>query len=124
MPTLRIIGVALAVLGALMAALPDLLPALSGRLAPDAGTYALIERRVRGGMVLGLGLVLWARPALKPWSTLVPTAAAYFVAGALAVRMAGIVLDGPEPRQWAWVAAEALVVGLAGLWLWRAGLTA
>jgi hypothetical protein len=118
---LRILGVGLATLGIVMAAYPHWFGALTGSTEPAVDVFASIERRIRGGMVLGIGLVLIARTTLRPWSTLVPTVALYFVAGALVVRLVGLVVDGDDARQWMWVAGEAFVVALAAVWLWRAG---
>ena len=80
---------------------------------------AAIERRIRGGMVLGVGLGFIAVTALRPWSTSIPTAISHFMTGALAARVLGLLLDGTVPKQWLWVAVEAVVMTLAALWLWR-----
>ena len=78
-----------------------------------------IERRVRGGMVFGVGLAFIAVTALRPWSTSIPTAIFYFLAGALAARLLGLLVDGTVSKQWLLVAVEAVVMALAALWLWR-----
>ncbi|RMG13191.1 MAG: hypothetical protein D6729_15565, partial [Deltaproteobacteria bacterium] len=57
----------------------------------------------------------------RPWSTRIPSAIVYFMAGALVSRLFGIVVDGAVPRQWLLVAVETGVMTLAALWLWRAG---
>ena len=43
----------------------------------------------------------------------------YFVVGALAARILGMVVDGTVPKQWLLVAVEAVIMVLAALWLWR-----
>ena len=121
MTLLRILGVVLAGLGILMAVFPSWFGVLTGGTEPPVGVFESIERRIRGGMVLGVGLVLISWTALRPWSTIVPMVTLYFVAGALVVRLMGLLIDGQDPRQWMWVAGEAFVVGLAAAWLWRAG---
>lgn len=78
-----------------------------------------IERRVRGGMVLGVGLVFIATSAFRPWSTSIPSAIFYFTVGALAARILGLLVDGTVPKPWLWVAVEAAVMAFAALWLWR-----
>ncbi|MBX3132308.1 MAG: hypothetical protein KF689_02820 [Gemmatimonadaceae bacterium] len=120
----RILGVVLVCLGVVMAVFPGWFGSLTGGAEPATDTFQAIERRIRGGMVLGVGLVFLARTSLRPWSTFVPTVAVYFVAGALVVRLMGLMVDGHDARQWMWVAGEALVVGVAAVWLWRVGVVA
>jgi hypothetical protein len=81
--------------------------------------FEAVERRVRGGMVLGVGLAFIAVTALRPWSVSIPSAILYFMTGALAARLVGIIVDGVVPKQWALVAVEAVFMALAALWLWR-----
>ena len=121
MSTSYLIGIALSVLGALAAVLPDWFGPLTG--GPPADLFEAVERRVRGGMVLGVGLCFLAIPALRPWSVSIPTALFYFMAGALAARLLGLLVDGAVPRQWLMVAVEAGVMTLAAVWLWRSGGT-
>lgn len=115
----RLIGIALVAVGLLLAAFPGWSGGASGSLEPAVDTFAAIERRVRGGMVLGVGLALIAQSAWRPWTTTLASVVFYFVFGALCVRVLGLMLDGHNSRQWMWVAAEALVMGVAAVWLWR-----
>lgn len=57
--------------------------------------FEAVERRVRGGMLLGVGLCFIAVTALRPWSTSIPTAIFYFMAGALAARLFGLPSTAP-----------------------------
>ena len=116
---LRIVGIFMAALGALMAAFPGWFGPLTGGPEPAADTFAAIERRVRGGMVLGIGLALIARTELRPWSVTIASALFYFLLGALLARLLGLIIEGIHPRQWLYVAVEALLMALAALWLWR-----
>lgn len=74
--------------------------------------------------MLGLGLVFIAVPGLRPWSTSIPTAIFYFITGALAARLLGLLVDGVVPKQWLWVAVEGGVMTLVALWLWRSSVSA
>jgi len=121
MSGLRIFGIVLAVVGVIAAVFPGWFGPLTGGPEPPADVFAAIERRVRGGMVLGVGLAFTAVTALRPWSTSIPLVIFYFMAGALAARILGLVLDGTVPKQWLWVAVEAAVMAVAALWLWRSG---
>ncbi|RMF57386.1 MAG: DUF4345 domain-containing protein [Bacteroidetes bacterium] len=114
----QIFGIVLAVLGILAAVFPNWFgPLTGGAEAPDV--FEAVERRVRGGMLLGVGLCFIAITALRPWSISIPTALFYFMAGALAARLLGLLIDGVVPKQWLFVAVEAGVMTVAALWLWR-----
>ena len=121
MPELRILGMVLAAVGAVAAVVPGWFGPLTGGPEPPIDVYHAIERRIRGGMLLGVGLTFIAVTALRPWSTSIPSAIFYLMTGALAARLLGLLVDGTVPRQWLWVAVEAAVMTLAALWLWRSG---
>lgn len=114
----RIFGIVLAIVGVAAAAFPGWFGPLTG--AAPADLFEAVERRVRGGMLLGVGLSFIAIPALRPWSTSVPSVIFYFMAGALAARLLGMVVDGIVAKQWLLVAVETGAMTLAALWLWRA----
>ncbi|MEK9500905.1 hypothetical protein [Gaopeijia maritima] len=124
MSGIRILGTVLAVAGVIAAVAPGWFGPLTGGGEPPADAFEAVERRVRGGMVLGLGLVLIAVTSLRPWSVSLPTAVFYLMTGALAARLLGLVLEGAVPKQWLWVAVETGVMTLSALWLWRAGASA
>ena len=115
----RIFGVVLAVVGVVAALFPSWFAPLTGASEPTVDVFESVERRVRAGMVLGVGLVFIAVTSLRPWSTSIPSAIFYFVVGALAARILGMVVDGTVPKQWLLVAVEAVIMVLAALWLWR-----
>ena len=79
MSGLNILGIVVAGIGVVVAVFPDWFGPLTGGPEPPADVYEAIERRVRGGMVLGVGLVFIAVTALRPWSTSVPSAIFYFM---------------------------------------------
>lgn len=117
----HLVGIALVVLGALAAVFPHWFGPFTGGPAPPGDVFEAVERRVRGGMVLGVGLCFVAISALRPWSVSLPTALFYFMAGALVARLFGLLADGAVPKQWLLVAVEAGVMAAAALWLWRDG---
>ena len=121
MSGVRILGFVLAALGTVAAVFPNWFGPLTGGPEPALDIFEAIERRVRGGMVLGVGLVFIAVTAIRPWSTSIPSAIFYFMTGALAARILGLLLDGTVPKQWLWVAVEAVVMAAAAFWLWRSG---
>ena len=119
MSTSTLIGTALALLGVLATVFPGWFGPLTGGPEPPVDLFETVERRVRGGMLLGLGLCVIAIPALRPWSVSIPTALFYLMAGALAARLFGLLVDGAVPKQWLLVAIEAAVMTAAALWLRR-----
>lgn len=121
MNAFRIFGIVVSLIGIAAAIFPQWFGPLTGGAEPAADLFAAVERRVRGGMVLGVGLVFLAVPALRPWSVSIPSAIFYWMTGALAARLLGMVVDGAVPRQWMLVAVEVGVMTLAALWLWRFG---
>ena len=121
MSGLRILGIGLAVLGVVAAVFPGWFGTLTGGPEPPVDAFEAVERRVRGGMLLGVGLCFIAITALSPWSASIPTAIFYFMTGALAARLLGLLVDGAVPKQWLLVAVEAAVMAAVALWLWRSG---
>ena len=116
---LRILGIILSMVGVLIAVFPGWFDPLTGGSGPPVDVYEGIERRVRGGMVLGVGLIFIAVTTLRPWSTSIPLAIFYLMTGALAARLLGLIVDGIVPKQWLLVAVEAVFMALVALWLWR-----
>lgn len=115
----RILGIVLAVIGIVATVWPGWFGPLTGASEPTVDLFEAVERRVRGGMLLGVGLCFIAVTALRPWAISVPTAIFFFIAGALAARVFGMVVEGAVPKQWLWVAVEAGLMAGAAVWLWR-----
>lgn len=118
----RIFGLALAGLGVAAAVFPAWFAPLTGAAEPTADLFETVERRVRGGMVLGFGLAFIAVHSLRPWSVSIPSLVFYFMTGALAARLYGMIVDGIVPRQWMLVGVEAVFMALAAFWLWRSSV--
>lgn len=121
MSGLRIVGILLALLGVAASVFPEWFEPLTGGPEAPSDIHEAIERRVRGGMMLGFGLMFLGITALRPWSVSIPLMVFYFMTGALAARLLGLMVDGTVPRQWLLVAVEAGAMTFAALWLWRSG---
>ena len=115
----RIFGIVLAVVGIAATIFPHWFGPLTGGPEPPVDLFETVERRVRGGMLLGVGLSFIAITAPRPWSVSIPSVVFYFMTGALAARLFGIIVDGAVPRQWMLVGVEALFMAAAAFWLWR-----
>ena len=109
---LKALGVALAIVGVVLVANPEL---ASSQPVPE-GVFEAIERRVWWGALIGLGVLFMFRHQLRPWLLTITATGAALTFGLLAARLIGIAMDGSVPKQWLWVAVEAVI--LAGLVLW------
>ena len=109
---LRLIGLLVLVSGFLMAWNPELVS--SSPIPEDA--FKAVERRIKWGLMIGLGILLLFHHQLKPWLLTVSAVGASLTFGMLTARVMGIVLDGSTLKQWYWVSAEC--VAFAGLLFW------
>lgn len=113
---LRVIGVLVVVAGLVLAAVPTLV----SDPGPAADTYEAIERRVWWGALAGFGALLATLRSLQPWSVALVSFLFWIVAGFLAARVIGLVLDGTDSiEQWMWTAVELAICVVAGLHLRR-----
>lgn len=115
----RIFGIVVAIIGVAATLFPSWFSFLTQAAEPTTDLHEMVERRVRGGMVFSVGLIFIAVTSLRPWSISIPSVVFYFMAGALAARIFGIIVDGAVPKQWLLVAVEAAFMTAAALWLWR-----
>jgi len=115
----RIVGIFLAVVGLASAVFPAWFGPLTQWPEPAGDVFEAIERRVRGGMLLGVGWAFIAIPAVRPWSVSIPSVILYFMTGALVARFIGLLVEGTVQKQWLLVAVEAVIMAAAALWLWR-----
>ena len=75
--------------------------------------FEAIERRIRWGLLLGLGVFLLLHRTIRPWQTFVLAVAAAITFGILCSRLVGLALDVSATEQWFWVCFEiALLTGL------------
>ena len=104
------VGLGLMVLGvALILGLEALV-----NLSTDTSDYALIERRIPGGTVLGFGLGVFH---LRSWNNKVAFFAnvfAWLTVGALIGRISGILAVGGDTfLHWLWAGSEVVVIAVA-----------
>ena len=91
-------------------------------LAPpsELSVFDQVERRIPGGAVLGVGLVLHNIRPRSPWLPFLASVLCWLSVGALIGRLIGLAFVlGQSDRQWVWVMVEVVVIGLTGLYLRR-----
>lgn len=94
------------------------MPELLSAPAAAGDTFAAVERRIPGGLVLGLGLLFLLHRSLRPLRLTVAAFFLWVMVGALVARFAGLALDGRDSaRQWMWIAIEGVVAVATRLYI-------
>ncbi len=103
---LRLIGVALIVVGVVLVSNPEL---VSNKPIPT-DTFEAVERRIWWGLLIGAGVLLLFHHQLRPWLVTLAATLSAAVFGLLVARFIGIMLDGSVPKQWLWVGVEIAIL--------------
>lgn len=107
---LQVAGVITILIGGVLSYHPEL---VTSAPIPD-DPFQAIERRVRWGFVMGLGMLLLFHHQVTPLLFTFAALGMTLTLGALIARLIGIALDGSVLRQWMWVLIELiLVIGFA-----------
>jgi len=109
---LQVVGFMLLLAGIILTYNPELVS--SKPISED--TFRAIERRVRWGFLIGLGMLLMFHHQIKPYLFTVAALGMTLTLGALVSRLVGIALDGSAQRQWMWVVVEIVMIVGFGLW--------
>ena len=118
MKPLRVLGV----LGAIAGLVLSTVPTLVSDPGPAADSHEAIERRVWWGALTGFGVLLATLRSVRPWSIAFASFVFWIVAGFLAARVIGLVLDGTDSsKQWMWTAIEVGICCVAAIYLRRRG---
>ena len=109
-------GYALAIIGVALIFGLDPLLGSSEALAP----FDHVQRRIPGGAVLGIALLLLKQRPFRPTLPFAAWAIGWVTVGALISRLIGLALvQGTPPMQWALAVLEAVVILVAWLYLRR-----
>jgi hypothetical protein len=108
---LQVVGFILLLSGAIFTYNPEL---VSSKTIPD-DAFRAVERRVRWGFLIGLGMLLVFHHQIKPYLLTVAALGMTLTLGALIARVVGIVLDGSVPKQRMWVVVELVMIIAFGL---------
>lgn len=112
---LKIAAIILIISGLLFAYKPDLISYSSAQL----GGYETIEKRVRWGFLIGLGIfllfpLLWVDWLLTIWLLL-----ATLTFGIIIARLLGFMLDGLFAKQMLWLLTEVIILAVFVFLYWK-----
>jgi len=112
---LKITGIVLLIAGFTLAIKPD----LSGKFQTSIDGYQMIEKRVKWGFLIGLGLFLLF---YHNWTSCGLVAAALLTSltlGIMIARLTGFILDGFFVKQLYWLLMELAALALFGFFYWK-----
>ena len=112
---LKILGVILLMAGFILAYKPEWVS--THPLPTDL--YEMIERRVRWGLVIGLGLLLLFHHPWTSWGLTVSALLVALTSGVIIARLLGVVLDGFYAKQMGWLAIEFAALLTFGFLYWK-----
>lgn len=93
-------------------------PTLVQEFDPAPDLFEAVERHVRWGLGVSLGMVLVVKPWKRPWTVVVAWAAFCLSAGYLLARFVGLALEGADSnKQWMLVGVEVALCAVAALWI-------
>jgi len=113
--SLKISGVVLLIAGFILTIKPDLL----AKFAASVDGYQMIEKRVKWGILIGLGIFLIYYHNGNSWKSLVAALVTALTFGIIIARLAGFVLDGFFVRQIWWLLIELAVFTIFGFLYWK-----
>jgi hypothetical protein len=112
---LKITGVIIIAAGVLLTFKPELVNPAASQIAG----YELIERRIRWGFLIGIGIFLcffrhWGNWGLTVWALL-----AALTYGIIIARLIGSFLDGFFMKQFYWLMIEMILAAVFSWLYWR-----
>ncbi|MDR7131820.1 hypothetical protein J2X69_004185 [Algoriphagus sp. 4150] len=112
---LKISGVILLMAGLILAYKPGLLSTYPLPTDP----YQVIEKRVRWGFMIGLGLLLLFHHPWTPWGLTVSALLIALTTGIIIARLLGMLWDGFFAKQMLWLAVELGALLIFGFLYWK-----
>lgn len=112
---LKILGILFFIAGFLLTLKPDLL----GKFSSSIDAYQMIEKRVRWGLLVGLGLFLVFNSNWNSWGLGITALLFAITLGIIISRLTGFVKDGFFIQQLWWLLIELFALLLFGFLYWR-----
>jgi hypothetical protein len=94
-------------------------PGLIGSAVGELSAYEMIERRVKWGFLVGVGIFLFAFRQWGQWGSMVWALLAALTLGIIISRLLGFMLDGIFVKQIIWLLIEIIIAIAFSLLYWR-----
>ena len=101
--------------GCILTFKPDLLV----KFQPPIDAYQMIEKRVKWGFLIGLGIFLTFHDDWASWGLSITALLAALTFGLIISRITGIILDGYFSKQLIWLLTEVVAFVIFGFLYWR-----
>lgn len=110
----KIAGIILVVIGLIMTYKPNLITG-----SPTTDPYQMIEKRVKWGFTIGLGIFLTFHRDWSSWQLTIIALLISLTLGIVIARLLGFVLDGYFTKQLLWLLIELAALLLFGFLYWK-----
>lgn len=111
---LKIAGIILVVIGLILTYKPNLITG-----SPTTDSYQMIEKRVKWGFAIGLGVFLIFHRDWSSWQLTITALLSALTLGIIIARLLGFVLDGFFTKQLLWLFIELAALLLFGFLYWK-----
>lgn len=112
---LKISGVILLIAGFMLAIKPDFF----GKFSTFINPYQMIEKRVKWGMLIGLGVFLILHNNWASWGPIAMVLLISLTLGIILARLTGFVLDGFFIKQLFWLLIELAALLIFGFFYYK-----
>jgi hypothetical protein len=113
--SLNISGTILLIIGFALVIKPNLF----GNFSAPVDAYQMIEKRVKWGMFIGLGIFLLFHRDWTSWGLITAGFLTTLTLGVILARLTGFVLDGFITKQLWWLFIEFIALILFGYLYWK-----
>lgn len=112
---LKILALILIIAGIMLACKPDLISSYPEQLTG----YKMIEKRVKWGFLIGLGIFLGFNTQWKCWGLTFCGLLSALTLGVIIARILGFILDGLFAKQMLWLLIELIIAIVFSFLYWR-----
>ncbi|WP_420151058.1 hypothetical protein [Spirosoma sp.] len=112
---LKLVGIGLLVTGLVLAIKPDFF----GKFSTFLNAYQMIEKRVKWGVLIGMGGFMIVYNNWISWNLLITALLLSITLGIIVARLIGFVLDGFFIKQFYWLLIEIVALIIFWLLYWK-----
>ena len=114
--SLRVLALILIIVGFILTYKPDLTNSSVPQLLEG---YEMIEKRVKWGALIGLGIFLFFHHQWINWVLTVWAVLSALTLGVIIARLLGFLLDGLFAKQMLWLLIELVILGIFVFFYWK-----